>query len=170
MVVELRCTESGRTNDVWHINIERAHAILLGPRGEELTRLTSEQAAGVFQLPSFVDNVPRFGLRDGNRTVSFSVCKEGLKHLRSFVDRAIVAQGPEVIMELKSKAARSIAIGVASLIGGVGLSVAGYVLAANNPNGGRYTVFYGLAIFGIISFVRGVQNFNHYNKLARVGE
>jgi hypothetical protein len=167
MSIEFRCAESGRTNDVWNINITPGHAAIIGPRGEELTRLTPDQAAGVFQFPSFSDNIAKFGLRDGDRTVRFNVSKEGLAQLRSFIDRVIVAQGPEVVLEFKAKAMKSIAIGTAALLGGVGVSVAGYLLAANNPNGGRYTVFYGLAIFGVITFVKGVQNFNHYSKLAR---
>jgi predicted RNA-binding Zn-ribbon protein involved in translation (DUF1610 family) len=41
---------------------------------------------------------------------------------------------------------------------GMVLTVGGFIRAAGNPNGGRYFVFYGLIIGGLVGIVRGVTN------------
>ena len=55
--------------------------------------------------------------------------------------------------------------GLGELLGGLAcfgigsvLTVGGYLNAAANPNGGRYFIFYGLIVGGLIGMVRGTMN------------
>ena len=47
---------------------------------------------------------------------------------------------------------------------GTALTVGGYMRAAGNPNGGRYFVYYGLIVGGLIGIFRGIGNMASSNR------
>lgn len=159
MSVELQCLAKGCKNDVWAITFDDTPATVLGPDRQPLVRLTPQQAAGVFQMPSGTRN---FALRDGDRTVEFKISHEGAAEVRSFIGDAMLSPRPRAVVidsddgATRSRAIRDICLGLLLLVGGIGISVGSFLAAANSPNGGRYTILYGAPIVGFVWLMRGL--------------
>jgi predicted RNA-binding Zn-ribbon protein involved in translation (DUF1610 family) len=60
--------------------------------------------------------------------------------------------------------ARELVVGLACFGIGTALTVGGYLRAAGNPNGGRYLIYYGLIIGGLVGIVRGAINLGSSNR------
>src|ERR1051326_840303 len=97
MNIQLRCVEPGHRDDVWQIGFDRTHATIFGPKGDQLIRLSPEEAEKVFELPSQATS-NHFGLREGKRVVAFEVSHEGLVQIREFLDNGVKSLGPEAVL------------------------------------------------------------------------
>lgn len=131
---------------------------------------TPEEAVGHFQMPSFSENVKYFSIALGDAIHRFDVPKDGLREIKALINRSILSAGPEAIQSLRNRAIRDTIVGTASAVGGIVLSVGSYQAAANNPEGGKYTVTYGLVIFGIAMLCKGIYGLIQYGQVRRLAE
>ncbi len=61
---------------------------------------------------------------------------------------------PQMIMAVRQKAIRRVWLGVVLLVVGAGITLSTYNSAAHNPNGGTYTVMWGLMLVGALMIFR----------------
>jgi hypothetical protein len=138
--------------------------------GASVAEFTPEEAVGHFQLPSFSENVKYFGIALGNSVRRFDVSRDGLQEIKGLINRLIHAAGPEAMLEIRNRAIRNMLLGIACAVGGVALSAASYRTAANKPEGGKYTVTYGLVFFGVAMLCKGIYGFMQYNQVRSLAE
>jgi hypothetical protein len=67
----------------------------------------------------------------------------------------------------RAHAKRTIAIGVALVALGLGISIVTYLMASENPHGGSYFLAWGPVLFGAITVVRGISALRKLNSQAR---
>lgn len=170
MAVELRCVDRDRKGEIWSLDIGTEKVVVRDASGTAAAEFTPEEAVGRFQMPSFSENVKYFGIALGDPIRRFDVSKDGLREIKGLINRMIQTSGPEAVAALRNRALRNILLGVACAVGGVALSVASYREAANKPEGGKYTVTYGLVLFGIAMFCKGVYGFIQYNQIRSMAE
>jgi hypothetical protein len=78
--------------------------------------------------------------------------------------RAIGSSGWD---QARTRAKRTIAIGVALVALGIGISGVTYLMASQNPHGGSYLLAWGPVLFGAITVVRGISALRTLNSQAR---
>ncbi len=92
--------------------------------------------------------------------------------LKSFTiaanDQLTAAAGPEAVRAVRNRAIRDALIGAACAIGGVALTVGGYMEAAQKPGGGEFKVAYGLVLFGLVMLGKGVYSYLQYQQIQRL--
>lgn len=165
MSIELRSVDKQHKGETWLLDLDGEKAVFKDPTGKVIAEVAPQQAVAHFQMPSFSENIKYFGLRAGDKLLQFDVSKPDLKKIKDFVNRTILAKGPEAIRAVRNRAIRDSVIGVACTVGGVVVTIAGYAAAASNPQGEKYTIFYGLALFGLIMIGKGIVGFGQYRKL-----
>jgi hypothetical protein len=170
MTVSLRCVDKDHKGEEWALDLGSDKVIVRDAMGGLVAEFPVAEAAGRFQMPSFSENIKYFGIAFADQIRRFDVPKDGLKEIRAFNNRLTAAAGPEAVQAVKNRAVRDTLIGVACAIGGVVLTVGSYMAAANDPKGGRYTVTYGLVIFGLAMLAKGIYGFMQYGQIKRVHE
>lgn len=166
----MKCCHVKHKGEIWHLDLGGEGAAVRDPAGNVRAEFTPEEAAGSFKLPSFSESIKQFRLPVDGQEWYFDVDKDGLRQIKAFMDAAVVAAGPGAINALRTAALRDLVLGVLVTLGGIGLTVFGYMKAANDPQGGKYYVTYGLVIAGLVMVGRGIVNLSRYNRLKRVAE
>ena len=163
--IGLRCVDKDHKDQMWSLELDDDRAVFTDSAGVVAALVYPEEAASVFQMPSFSDSIKYFGLMTETRLWQFDVDKAGPKQIREFINRTIAAAGPEAVAAVRKKAVRDLAIGGAGVLGGVAASVLTYAKAASNPQGVSYFVFHGVVIFGLIMLGKAVVGFRQHARL-----
>jgi hypothetical protein len=142
---------------------------IVGPKGEELATLTADEAAHVFEFPAFGGASRYFGLRQGEHVVRFDVAAEGLERLKVFLNQSVVDAGPEAVDKVRRRASRDLLVGLGFIAAGCIATITSYQAAASKPEGGTFTVWYGMVVFGAIVVVKGFMGYSRHGKLQRMG-
>ena len=170
MAVQLRCVDRDRKGEMWSLDLGSERVVVQDASGTPVAEFTPEEAVGHFQMPSFSENVKYFGIALGDAIHRFDVPKDGLKEIKALINRSILSAGPEAVLSIRNRAIRDTVIGAACSVGGIVLSVGSYQAAANNPEGGKYTVTYGLILFGIAMLCKGIYGLIQYGQVRGLAE
>jgi hypothetical protein len=165
MSIRLRCLHKDHKDETWKLDLDGDPVTLKDESGTVVWEMPANVAITQFQMPSFSESIKYFGILFGKEIRQFDVSKEGLKEIKTFLNKSVLAAGPEAVAAVRTKAIRDLLLGAACAIGGVVLTVGSYTAAAQKPEGGKYTVTYGLVIFGLIMLGRGVYGFVRHNQL-----
>ena len=165
--VQLRCIDKGHKGELWALDLAAETVRVKDSQGTVVAEFAPEDAFEFFQLPSFSESIKYFGVRLGKKLLRFDVSRDGLKQIKAFLNRTIVAAGPEAVLAVRNEAIRDTAIGVSCVIGGVGMTVWSYSTVAAEPRGGEFTVLWGLVFFGLIMIGKGIYGFVQYGNLTQ---
>jgi hypothetical protein len=168
MPIQLRCVDRERKGQVWSLDLGPQQVIVRDSIGTAVGSFTPEEAISNFQMPSFSENIKYFGILLGGTVHRFDVPKEGLREIKALVNRSIAAAGPEAVQSVKRRAIRDTLIGAVCAAGGIALTIGSYMSAANKPEGGSYTITWGLVLFGLVMIGKGVYGFWQYNQVQRL--
>jgi hypothetical protein len=168
MPVQLRCVDKGHQGEMWTLDLEGEKAVVRNPAGNAAGEFAPEEAVQRFQMPSFSESIKYFGVKLDEKLWRFDVAKNDLKQIKAFINRTIVSAGPEAMQAVRNRALRDTLLGVAGVVAGIGLTVASYLEAANKPEGGRYTITYGLVLVGFILVGKGIYGFVQYSSLKQM--
>ena len=164
--IEMKCCHVKHKGEVWTLDLEDDGVSITDASGAQRTYLERAEAEKSVLLPSFSESIKQLRAPVDGQTWYFDVAKPDLKTIKAYLDAPVVAAGPEALTAIRTRGWRDVAIGIGAAVLGVGISVAGYLSAANNPNGGGgYTVTYGLVIVGLCMIARGIYNLLRYSKL-----
>jgi hypothetical protein len=119
-------------------------------------------------MPSFSESIKYFGIVIDGKVQRFDVPRAGLKEIRAFTYRVTLASGPEAVRAVQRRAIRDTLIGAVCVVAGIALTIGAYLAAANKLRDGRYSVFYGLVLFGLVMLGRGIYRFRQYRELQRI--
>ncbi|WP_406693609.1 hypothetical protein V5E97_21495 [Singulisphaera sp. Ch08] len=170
MAVQLSCVDRDHKGELWSLDLDRERVVVRDASGAPVAEFTPEEAVGRFQMPSFSENVKHFGIQLESSIFHFAVPKDGLREIKALINRTIVASGPEAILSIRNRAIRDTLVGLVCAVGGVVLTVGSYVSAANKPQGGEYTITYGLVLFGFAIFCKGVYGLIQYGQVRSLAE
>lgn len=170
MAVPIRCIGRGRDGQVWSLDLGSEKVVVRDAAGATLAELLPEEAVLRFQMPSFTQSVKYFNITLGDGPQSFMVSKEGLAEIKAFTNRTIASVGPEAVQAVWKRAIRDTLIGAACTVGGIVLTIGSFILAANNPQGGRYFITWGVVLFGIVMLVKGIYGMIQYGQIKRFAE
>lgn len=170
MSVRIRCVDKDCKGQEWTLELGADKVVVRDASGRTVGEFPPADAASRFQMPSFSDNIKYFGITLGDQIRRFDITKDGLREIKAFNNRLVASAGPEAVRSVRSKAIRDSLIGAACAIGGVVLTIGSYLSAANNPEGGRYTVTYGLVIFGLVMLGKGAYGFSQYGQIKRLSD
>jgi hypothetical protein len=170
MPIQLRCVDKDHQGEQWTLDLDGDKVLVRDAASKVVAELSPEDAAARFQMPSFSENVKYFGIAIGDRIQRFDVSKDGLREIRDFNNRLTVRGGPEAVQAVRNKAIRDTAIGVLCAVGGTVLTVGSYLSAANKPEGGNYTIAYGLVLFGLVVLGKGIYGFVQYGRIKALSE
>lgn len=168
MTVQLRCMDKDRKGESWTLDLDGDPVTVTAPDGQVMMSLPPDVVVKFFQLPSFSESIKYFSIQFGTQLRSFDVSKEDLKQIKALINRSLAAAGPEAIAAVKKKAIRDVLIGVGGIIAGIGLTVAGFVVAAQKPEGDKVTITFGLVIFGLVMVGKGIYGFQQYRQLTKM--
>jgi hypothetical protein len=169
MPVQLRCVDKGHQGELWTLNLGD-NVVVRNPAGEVAGEFEAAEAGDCFQLPSFSESIKYFGVLLGDKVWCFDVSKGDLKEIKTFLNRTVAAAGPEAVLAVRNRAIRDVLIGAACVVGGGVLTVGSFLAAANQPEGGQYTVTYGLILFGLIMLGKGAYGFVRYGKVKQLAQ
>lgn len=170
MAISLECLHKDHKGKTWTLDLEGDPVTVKDESGTVVWEMPANVAVSQFQMPSFSDSIKYFGILFGKEIRQFDVSKEGLKEIKTFLNKSVLSAGPEAVAAVRNKAIRDLLLGAGCAIGGVVLTVASYQDVAQKPEGGKYTVTYGLVIFGLIMLVRGVYGFVRHGQLKGMAE
>jgi hypothetical protein len=160
--IDLICVNKALRGQCWELDLDGEQAVFLNTDGDVVAEVGPEQALALFQMPSFSESIKYFGLRTEDGILQFEVSKEALKQIKLFVNRTIASAGPEAVAAVRNKAIRDTVIGIAAVVGGLGVTAYGYLAAAMSPGGGKYTVFWGIVLLGVIMIGKGIYGFRQH--------
>lgn len=100
----------------------------------------------------------------------FDMGRTGLKQIKTYMDQAVVAAGPQAVRAVRNRALRDTLIGLGGAALGTVLSIGSYLHAAQAPGGGEYFVNYGVILFGLIMIGKGVKGFLRYGQLQKLSQ
>jgi hypothetical protein len=168
MPIELRCIEKKHKNELWELRLGREKVWVTNAAGEVVGEFEPDDVSRYFQLPSFSESIKYFGILLGERWWRFNVDRDGLRRIRNYINRTIVAAGPEAVQAVRNRALRDLVVGVLLAVAGVVITVVTYSIAANKPGGGKYYITYGLVIVGLVMAGKGTYGFSQYSSLKRM--
>ena len=167
MAIQLRCVDRERKGELWSLDLGGETVVVRNTAGTPVGQFTPEEAIGHFQMPSFSENIKYFGVSLGGTVHRFDVPKAVLQEIKALINRSIASAGPEAVRSVRNRAIRDILIGAACTVGGVVLTIGSYMSAANKPGGGKYTIAYGLVLFGLVMLGKGIYSFMQYGQVQR---
>jgi hypothetical protein len=170
MAISLKCLHKDHKGETWTLDLESDPVVVKDESGKVVWQMPANVAITQFQMPSFSESIKYFGILFGNEIRQFDVSKDGMKDIKAFLNRSLLAAGPEAVAAVRTRAIRDVLLGAACTIGGVVLTVGSYTAAAQKPEGGKYTVTYGLVIFGLILLGRGAYGFVRHGQLKGMAE
>lgn len=170
MSIPLQCLHSAHKGQMWSLELGSEKVVVRDGAGTPLREFMPEEAVLHFQMPSFTGNVKYFNITLGETQYAFSVTKEGLSEIQNFINRTIATVGPEAVQAIWNRAVRNTLIGLACTIGGIVLTIGSFVLAANNPQGGKYFITWGVVLFGVVMLVKGIYGFFQHGQIRRIAE
>ena len=98
----------------------------------------------------------------------FDVDRSDLQEIKAYLDESVVAAGPEAVRAVGNRALRDLLLGVGAVVLGIVVTVASFLNAAQNPEGGRYYITFGLIVFGLVLFGKGVYGFVRHSHLQKL--
>src|SRR6476660_4719440 len=119
MSVKLRCLSEAYKGQEWILDLDGDHVTVADAAGNLLLDCTPEEAIQRFQLPSFSESIKYFGISAGEKFLRFDVSRSGLNEIKTFLDRKVIADGPEAVMAIRSAAIRDTLIGLFCALGGI---------------------------------------------------
>lgn len=154
MRIEMVCRNKPFKQSACALVLEEGRAELTTEDGSVLFCGSYQELDAASRFPSFADSIKYFGLQHEERILDFDMAKGDVKAIRRELDGQTIAANPGMAQRMALK-------GKLSLVGGTALIVAGPVLSlmsyqAVAENGGRYYIWYGLSIFGIVLLGRGI--------------
>jgi hypothetical protein len=168
MLVRMRCCHLEHKGEAWTLDLGDDRAEIRDAAGNVRGEYTSAEAAEQFLLPSFSESIKQLRAPIDGELWYFDVPRDGLKQIKAYLDRAVVAVGPEAIRAVRNQALRDCLIGLGGVLVGTVLTVGSYLRAAQNPDGGGYVITYGLILFGLIMLGKGVYGFLRYGRLQKL--
>ncbi len=170
MPIAMNCCHVKHKGETWTLDLVDDKAEVRDAGGQVRASFTLQEAAGQFQLPSFSDSVKQFRVPVDSELWYFDVAKPDLKEIKAYIDRAVVAAGPEAIEAVRTAALRDFLIGAGCAVLGVGITVAGYMQAAHQEEGGKFKITYGLVIFGLVMLGKDAYRFMRYGNLRKMAQ
>lgn len=170
MAIQMTCVDKDAKNEQWSLDLDGETVTVRNAAGETAAEYTHDIAAEQFRMPSFSESIKYLGINMGDGMRQFQVDKAGIKQIEQYLLAYVVAAGPEAVNAMKNVAIRDTIIGVALAIVGVVITVMSYQAAANNPEGGSYTITYGLVLFGLIMFGKGIYGFIQWSQMKSMAE
>ncbi len=169
MAISLRCVDRDLKGETWSMEIGDTVTVR-DAAGKAVAEFTPQEAPAHFQMPSFSANIKYFAIALGDSMRRFDVSRDGLREIQALSHRAVASAGPEAMRAVKMRAIRDIALGLAcAILGGV-LTVGSYMSAANQPGGGKYTITYGVVLFGLVVLARGIYGLIQHGRIERVAQ
>jgi hypothetical protein len=166
----MRCCHLKHKGEAWVLDLGDEGALVRDASGRVRAQFTREEAAGAFLLPSFSESIKQFRLPVDGEIWFFDVAKNDLKEIKTYINEAVVAAGPEAVLAVRNTAIRDALIGLACIIAGVGLTVWSYIRATQNPEDSGYVVTYGLVLVGLVMLGKGVYGFVRYGQLKKMSQ
>jgi hypothetical protein len=166
--VQMRCCHLKHKGEMWTLDLTEDGAVVQDAGSNVRAEFTREEAAESFLFPSFSESIKQFRIPIEGELWYFDVAKEDLKQIKSFVDQAVVAVGPEAVGAVRNTAIRDTLIGIGGVIGGTVLTLGSFFKAAENADGGEYIVTYGLILVGLIAIGKGIYGFVRYGQLKQL--
>jgi hypothetical protein len=164
----MRCCHRKHKGERWVLDLGDEDAEVRDASRDVRAQFTHEEAAGKFLLPSFSESIKQFRVPIDGELWYFDVEKSDLKEIKTYINQAVVAAGPEAVAAVRNVAIRDSLIGLACVAAGVGLTALSFVQAAQNPQEGRYVVTYGLILGGLVMLGKGVYGFVRYGQLKKM--
>jgi hypothetical protein len=170
MHVRMRCCHLEHKGEVWKLALEDNHAEIRDADGTVRAEYTRQQAVQQFLLPSFSESIKQFRAPLEGELWYFDVARNGLKQIKAYLDKAVVAAGPKAVRAVRNRALRDTLIGVGGVVLGTALSIGSYLHAAQTEGNGEYFVTYGVILFGLIMIGKGINSFLCYGKLQKLSQ
>ncbi|HEY7327673.1 MAG TPA: hypothetical protein VH592_08540 [Gemmataceae bacterium] len=166
----MKCCHREHKNEVWTLDLGDDAAEIRDAGGNVRAQFTRDQAAGQFLLPSFSESIKQFRAPIEGELWYFDVARGDLKQIKTYIDQAVVASGPEAMRTVRNHALRDMLIGIGAFGIGTFLTVGSYLHAAQNPEGGEYFISYGAVLFGLIMIGKGVYGLIRYRQLQKLSQ
>lgn len=170
MPIPLKCLDKPFKGQRWELTLGRKAVRLYNESDEIVAEFAPAAALEHFVMPSFSESIKYFGIRAGDKMMQFDVAKPDLGRLQDYLDRQLVAAGPEAISAVLKAAWRDTLIGAAMTIGGIIATVLSYTSAAEKPEGGKFYIMWGLVLFGLVAVGKGIYQFTQYSRLRSLAQ
>jgi hypothetical protein len=155
--LSLRCKDKRFAKGDWLLALDEVGGALTDPEGATRANFSRAEAAARFVLPSFWESVKDLGVRaDSGDVVWFVPDRESVARVQSYLYGALGTQGPAAIRALRIKGWLLVLAGIGVTLVAVLVMVGSMARAFGNPEGGKYYVTIGAAVFGLIVLSRGI--------------
>ena len=154
MHIEMDCRDKPFKGAECALILEDGHAELTTEGGEVLFSGTYQELDAASRFPSFAESIKYFGVLYEGRILDFEVDKADIKAIRRELDGQAAADDPAAIDRMTRRGKLLVAGGIAAIAAGPILSLISYQAVAEE--GGKYYIWYGISIFGVLILAQGI--------------
>jgi hypothetical protein len=163
--VQLQCVTKPHKGTVWWLRLtDDGQAVLFDPAQVVVRAVGAHEAGAAFRMPSFGQSIKYFGVYVNGGLIEFSAQKTDMQAIQAFLDQGVLAGGTDGVAKLRNQGYRDIVVGGVLTVAGVGVTVLSYM--AVSSRGGRYYLTWGVVLWGLITFFRGVGKVGRAGRLA----